>query len=228
MDIHSHLIPGIDDGVKSIDQALNILEQLQNMGYEMVVTTPHVMSARYTNSSGQIREKLDEIRDHARQHGLHIRIEAAAEYFVDENFIKLLKDKDLLYFGREKYVLLEWSYVNKPARFGELVFDMLSDGFTPVLAHAERYDYCHSRTMEVYYRLYEQGVKLQVNLPSLAGLQRTANREVAEKLLQKGLAVFVGSDLHNAQQLDILRDGLRSKYLKLALDKGQLLNPKIL
>jgi tyrosine-protein phosphatase YwqE len=146
IDIHSHLLPGIDDGTKSIEESLTIIKKFQQLGYTKLITTPHIMSHIYQNTKDIILEKLDLLQTRIQDENINITIEASAEYYLDNDFLDKIKKKDILPFT-DKYVLFETTYQSRPMILNKAIFEMQSKGYTPVLAHPERYLYLHNNGM---------------------------------------------------------------------------------
>lgn len=210
-DIHSHLVPGIDDGVKSTSEALQILRKLASWGYERVVTTPHIYAEYYPNTPEVIKSGAAKVQEALKAEGIPIQLEVAAEYFIDESLVERLRQKEeLLHFGAKKYVLVETGFYSKPLIFQEVMFAMKTQGYTPVLAHPERYEYLMA-DFGWLREIREQGVKLQVSIPSLAGLYGPQPKAIAQKLFGESLVDFVGSDIHKPAQLGVLEKGLQVK-----------------
>lgn len=201
VDIHSHLLPGLDDGVKSIEETLYILKTLQGLGYRKVITTPHVMSDHYPNTAEEIIIKLAEVKKALEKSDLKIELEAAAEYYLDEHLIASLSDNKKLLTFHGNYLLFETSFLNKPAFLEEAVFNMNTSGYQPVLAHPERYVYLQSNK-QLLQQLKNMNVLFQVNLLSLFGYYSTEIRKHAISLLKTGFVDFIGTDCHNALQAD--------------------------
>lgn len=224
-DIHSHLLPELDDGVNSVEESLEILKEMQQLGYQKVITTPHIMSEVYPNTSGQIREQLEVMRQAIEEEGLAIELEAAAEYYLDEGFMELLKTPgELLTFGG-KYLLFEMPFMNKPVFWKQAVYQIRQLGLQPVLAHPERYIFLQQDPSLVD-ELLEQQVLLQLNLNSLAGKYSKEARKCAEMLVERQVISFAGSDCHHIQHLLTLRQALqKSAYSKLTQQK--LLNNEV-
>lgn len=220
-DMHSHLLPGLDDGAETLEQSLVLLGQLQELGYRKLVMTPHIMGDFYRNTPDGIRRTLDVLRTAAAQAGLGgVELDCAAEYYLDEWLGQKIQQKEpLLSFGGERrYVLFETSYINEPFNFSETVFNMQAAGYQPVLAHPERYTYLYGRFEELI-RIRETGVLLQVNLNSLVGYYSSGAKRVAEKLVDNGMVDLVGTDAHNVKHLESIRGKvLRSDYLPKLLE----------
>ena len=199
-DIHSHILPGIDDGAKVLSESLDMLKAMQEAGYKRLITTPHIMADVYKNTPASIRNKLEELKKEAKRNGIEIEIEAAAEYYLDDGFIKHLESGDMLYFGRN-YLLFETSYMDRPINLEEMIFQMQSIGYTPVLAHPERYRYINNLEYE-YKKLKELGVLFQLNLNSLIGGYGKSAKKKAEFLIKKGMVSFLGSDVHSLKHIE--------------------------
>ena len=165
-DIHSHLIPGIDDGSPEMETTIVLLKKFIDLGYKKVITTPHVMSDYYKNNPQIILSGLNNVRKEIKKQNLNIEIEAAAEYNLEPEFEKLLDDGKLLSFGAEKYLLFELSFFDEPLRLNETIWKMIEKGFRPVLAHVERYGYWHNNYDKVE-EIINRGVKLQLNIGSV-------------------------------------------------------------
>ncbi len=222
VDMHSHLIPGIDDGSKSMDESIVMLAKFQYLGYKKVITTPHVMYDYYRNTPEIILSGLEQVRETASKLGLDIEIEAAAEYYFDEYFLDLIAKKDLLTFG-DNYVLVEFAFQGKPMYENEMFFELLNAGYKPVLAHFERYTAFHGHWAKAQeYR--DRGVAIQMNLNSLTGHYGPEVKKQAEKLIDEQLVDFVGSDCHRIQHLLTLEDHLTMPYMHKLMDLN-LKNP---
>ena len=216
VDMHSHLIPGIDDGSKTMDESIAMLAKFQHLGYKKVITTPHVMYDYYRNTPEIILSGLDQVRETALKLGLDIEIQAAAEYYFDEYFLELIAKKDLLTFG-ENYVLVEFAFQGKPMYENEMFFELLNSGYKPVLAHFERYAAFHGNWGKAQeYR--DRGVAIQLNLNSLTGHYGPEVKKQAEKLIDEQLIDFVGSDCHRIQHLLTLEEHLSLPYMHKLLD----------
>lgn len=227
VDLHSHLIPGIDDGVKSIDESVKILRELSKIGIQKVVTTPHIAQEFYSNTPKIINEGLNEVRKAIEKEGIPLIIEAAAEYYIDSDFLRKVHDStELLTFG-DRNILVETPFINKPHFFEEAIFSLTSNGYKPVLAHPERYDFIQNDT-DYLIKLKELGVLFQVTASSFMGYYSKAAKKVAEKMLQNKLIDFLGSDIHRMSHCEtFIRFRQSNKYrkcLKLNLLNDQLLS----
>lgn len=203
VDMHSHLLPGVDDGVSSPEQSLQCLKQLAEWGIQKVITTPHISRDWHPNESATLRAGQSVLQTLADENQLNLRIEVAAEYLLDEFFPALLAADDLLTFGQERYLLFELGWAAAPRQLDELVFRIRARGYTPVLAHPERYGYYHE-DLSVLTHLHENGCLFQLNWSALTGRYGSRTQAQARLLLKKGWIDFIGSDLHRPADLTTL------------------------
>lgn len=225
-DIHSHLIPGIDDGAKSMEEAVELVEALAGLGYRKLITTPHVMHDAYPNTPEMIQQGIDALRAELRDRGIDIVIEAAAEYYLDEHFLGLLEQGKLLSFG-DNHVLFETSYTVRPYALHDHIYAMKSRGYRPVMAHPERYSYLHG-SFDEYLRIKEMGVLFQLNLNSLAGYYSAPVKKAAEWIIEEGLVDFVGTDTHRLRHVDFFDKAQQNPYFQKMFDKNTILNSTLL
>lgn len=207
VDMHSHLLPGLDDGAETVAHSIDLLRELRTLGFTKLVMTPHIMGDFYKNTPEGIRGALATLQAAAAEAGLaDVVLECAAEYYLDEWLGRKLADgTELLTFGGERrYLLLETSYLNEPLNLSGTIFDLQAAGYQPVLAHPERYVYLYNRFAEIERLRREHGVLMQLNLNSLAGYYSPAARQVAEKLIDGGLVDFVGTDTHHLRHTSAL------------------------
>jgi tyrosine-protein phosphatase YwqE len=226
VDLHSHLIPGIDDGAQTIEDSLLLLKGIEKLGFEKIITTPHIMSHRFLNDSSIINSGLTELKKRAENENITLTIEAAAEYYMDEHFFQLLEKKEILSFG-ENYLLFEHNYGIKPQNYESLVFEIAVAGYKPVLAHPERYLFMH-KDFKNYERLKEQGVYLQLNLNSLSGYYSKPVQRVAKQLIDRGLIDFIGSDMHHQKHLQNFQNNINSTLIADIFKKNTILNDQLL
>lgn len=207
VDIHSHLLPGIDDGAPTMDHTIGMLRKFEELGYQKLIFTPHIMSGVYDNTSEIILEKLEEVRHVSRELGLNLILEASAEYYFDETLFERIRKKDLLPF-HGNHILFEFSFRNQPSQVEDIVFSLKSAGYQPVLAHFERYMYFHP-SVEVAKSLRERGCYIQVNLNSFTGHYGPDVKNQAIRLLKAGLIDILGTDCHRIQHLELLESSLK-------------------
>ncbi len=216
VDIHSHLIPGIDDGAPDMEHALELIKKMVAMGYKKLITTPHVYQEFYPNTKKDIILGLGKLKKAIEKENIPIEIDAAAEYFMDEHFAELLDRKELLTL-KDNYVLVEMSFFSPPQELENLLFQMQIKGYQPIMAHPERYLY-YKGNIEKYHRIKELGCLLQLNLLSLTGYYDRAVQQNARNLIKEGLIDFLGTDLHHDNHAEHLQYALKDKRIAKLLD----------
>ena len=227
VDMHSHLIPGIDDGSPDITTSLSLLRGMTQLGYEKVITTPHVMCDLYPNDSDGIRNGHASLMKAAKAKGMKIDIESAAEYFVDPYFEALIESEDLLSFGKRRFVLVEMSFVSASPNLESVLFALVARGYQPILAHPERYTYLIDR-LTYYQRLADLGCLLQVNILSLIGYYGKAVQNWAHALIRAELVDFLGTDLHHKQHLALLTDRQFDRKITKTIQKYPFRNHELI
>jgi tyrosine-protein phosphatase YwqE len=175
------------------------------------ITTPHIIEHMWGNTSKIITEKETATLTALRKHNISLPFRAAAEYMMDDHFVKLFQSDKLLTL-KKNYVLVEMSYINPPIQLYNILFDLQVAGYIPVLAHPERYLLYH-RNWEEYNKLKRAGCLFQLNLLAVVGYYGEAVTKVAEKLLQKGMYSFVGSDVHHDNHLAAFDQKVKVKDL---------------
>ena len=214
VDIHSHLLPGIDDGAKNLKNSIELIQKMRSYGIKNFITTPHVLGDVYPNSSEDILKKLEEVkRELFNQGPTDIHIRAAAEYMMDEQFVKRLANDDILTL-KNKYILVEMSYFNAPFNLFDILFEIQLKGYKPVLAHPERYNFYHN-DYETYFKLKKAGCLFQLNLLSLTPQYGSNVQKISLKLLNDNLYDFCGTDTHHLKHLDLIKEIGTEKNKKL-------------
>lgn len=227
VDFHNHVLPGIDDGAKNMDDSLAMLRNFAALGVKKVIASPHSMADGYINSNQKILQKRDEVRQAIKQNGINIEMDAAAEYYMDELFMQKIEQRDLLTIGKN-YVLMELSYLSKPNNTGDAIYKLQVAGYNLILAHPERYPYYYEDSFAHYKDFKDRGVYFQINLGSLVGKYGRDAKYTAEKMIDEGLVEFTSSDLHSLGQFETLRECLKSKHLEKLLSSDKLRNKNLL
>jgi protein-tyrosine phosphatase len=212
-DMHSHLVPGIDDGSPDITASVAMIKGLAELGYKKVITTPHILWEIYPNTSDRIIQGLEEVRTALQQEGVNIDLHAAAEYYMDEHFEEEIQKKAPLLCIKDNMVLVEFSMVTAPFDLQRILFDLQMQGYQPVLAHPERYTYLNGRR-SVYEDLKTAGCYFQLNLLSLTGYYGRAVQDIAEYLVKNKYYDFAGTDMHHDRHLATLQKLSASPYYK--------------
>jgi tyrosine-protein phosphatase YwqE len=201
VDIHSHLLPGIDDGASTIEDTADLIEGLEEIGIKKFITTPHVMSDMWKNTAKQIEDKKNNTLQSLNIPNIKERFKAAAEYMIDAEFRELFKNEPLLTL-KENYVLVEMSYLSPPIQLYDILFELQVAGYQPVLAHPERYNFYHHSNLQDYKKLKKAGCYFQLNMLSTTGYYGENVAKIANSLLKEGLIDFIGSDVHHLRHLE--------------------------
>lgn len=225
-EVHCHILPGIDDGSPDVATSVELVKQLQSMGIRRIVTTSHVTESTFENTPETITNAYNILRTALDEQGIEMEIRTSAEYRMDEFFTTQLKENRLLAFP-DNYLLIENSFFQPFWEIKELIFDLQLKGYTPILAHPERYMYYH-KTPKIYQELHDQGCLFQVNFLSLSGYYYPEVKEMAWRLLDKGMVDFIGSDMHNLSHAQHIYNYIGCKeYRKLSEKAVGILNNKI-
>lgn len=227
-DMHSHLLPGIDDGSPDTETSLQLINGLQELGYRKFITTPHILWDMYKNDATTIGAAHQELQQAAlQQNNSTVPVTAAAEYFLDEHFDELLENDVPLLTIHKNWVLVEFSFVTTPLNFKDKLFTMQMKGYQPVLAHPERYLYFMS-DRKWYDELKDAGCYFQLNILSLAGYYGKASLQLAHYLIGKQYVNLLGTDCHHFRHLDTLRNAHNiMEPVDSLLNSGKLLNPTL-
>ena len=205
VDIHSHLLPGIDDGAHDLETSIALIQKMSSYGIKNFITTPHILGDVYPNTPEIIKSKLKEVKDELQRRNItDITIDAAAEYMMDEQFSAIIeKDEEILTL-KDNLVLVEMSYFSPPINLYDILFKLQLKGYKPILAHPERYNSYHTN-FEQYYKLKRAGCLFQLNLLSLTEQYGKYVQKTTEKLLKENMYDFVGTDTHHQNHLQLLQ-----------------------
>lgn len=220
-DMHSHIIPGIDDGAQTINDSILLANKFVALGFKKLIATPHIMADYYRNTPDTINRGLDVLRKGLQDVQLDLEVDAAAEYYLDETLERKINQKEVLTFGNN-YLLFELSYINAPQNLLDFIKRIQDAGYKPVLAHPERYPYYSST--EVYHQIRETGCLLQLNSISLTGYYGANPKKIAEELVSHHLLDFIGSDMHHAKHAAALEESLNTTSMQSLLSQHQLNN----
>ncbi|MFD2907236.1 tyrosine-protein phosphatase [Flavobacterium ardleyense] len=199
VDIHSHALPGIDDGAKNMQDSDFLLTSMSSLGFSKVITTPHTMGNVWSNTSETINNALNDVKVNLSSISEKVKLEAASEYFLDEKLMELVQQSKLLPL-KENYILVEMSYLNAPMQLYDFLFELQLKGYQLILAHPERYSFFHNRKKE-YDKLKKAGCMFQLNLLATVGYYGKDVALVSDYLMKEGMYDFVGSDIHHQKHL---------------------------
>ena len=196
VDMHAHLIPGLDDGVKNIQESLSCLHHLSLLGYQKIITTPHIMGDYYPNSKEVIQASFLEVKEKLQQTNINVDLSVAAEYFLDDFFLDLLNGNDPLLTLHQDLLLVELSTFIKSEHVLDTIFRIQAKGYRPVLAHPERYLY-YAKEFEFLRKLKQVGCFFQINILSLFGHYGQEVKKFGHAILKEGLVDYLGTDVHH-------------------------------
>ncbi len=199
IDIHSHLLPGIDDGATDISNTINLLEGIRKIGFTKCIATPHTLPEIWENTSDGIMETFHTTKNNLEEPLQTMLHHAASEYMINEAFLDRLNSEPLLTI-KDNIVLIEMSYMNPPLALKEIIFEIQIKGYQPLLAHPERYLFYHQNT-KMYTTLKELDVKFQMNLLSSVGYYGSKVAIAADFLLKENYIDFVGTDVHHMKHI---------------------------
>jgi protein-tyrosine phosphatase len=221
-DMHSHLIPGVDDGARTMKDAIALIRGLKGLGYKKLITTPHVMADHYPNTKKELMWGLVKLRKAVNRAKIRVEVDVAAEYMLDEGFVELLDREDLLTLDG-RHVLVEMGFIAAPPNLHELLFQLQTKGYTPILAHPERYSF-YGGNLPAYRDLKDRGCLFQLNILSVTGYYGPAVQKTSERLLKAGMIDFLGSDLHHQYHVEQLQEALEMRPVQRMLARGGFRN----
>jgi protein-tyrosine phosphatase len=210
VDMHSHVLPGIDDGAQTPQESIILIKKMMELGIKKIIATPHIMADYYKNTAETINAALVILKAELKKEAIEIDIEAAAEHYFDETFEERVNDHKLMTMG-DNYVLFEFSFINKPPNAIPVIQNLKQLGYKPILAHPERYTYMD---VEQFRNIREWGASLQLNTISLTGYYGKDVKKLAESLIDQQLIDFISSDMHHLRHAEALKDALRTPYLE--------------
>lgn len=224
-DMHSHFIPGIDDGAQTIDDSIALITEMKALGYSKVITTPHIMGDTYKNGKHNILPGLETVRNALKEKGIDIGVDASAEYYIDADLEEKIRAKDMLPFSNN-YILFEMPFVSEPTNLGNVIFELQLAGYKPIMAHVERYPFWFNDFNKII-DLRDKGVLLQMNISSLTGTYGPPTKKTAEKLIDEKMVDVLGSDCHHLGHIELLKRACYLPYLEKAIKHCDLINQKL-
>jgi tyrosine-protein phosphatase YwqE len=210
VDMHSHVLPGIDDGAKTLEESVALVKKMMALGIKKIIATPHIMSDYYKNTAETINSALKILKSELEKEKIDIVVEAAAEHYFDETFEDLVNNRKLMVMG-DNYVLFEFSFISKPPNAIPVIQKLKDLGYKPILAHPERYPYMD---LEQFKTLHDWGLSFQMNTISLTGYYGKEVKKMAENLVDHELIDFISSDMHHLRHAEAFKQALRMPYLE--------------
>jgi protein-tyrosine phosphatase len=220
VDMHSHVLPGIDDGAQNPEESIVLIKKMMELGIKKIIATPHIMADYYKNTAETIGNALTILKAELVKQNIDIEIEAAAEHYFDETFEGRVNNKKLMTMG-DNYALFEFSFINQPPNLVEIIQRMKDLGYKPILAHPERYSYLD---IEQLRNIRSWGCDLQLNTISLTGYYGKDTKKKAESMVDNDMVDFISSDMHHLRHAQAFKDALKTPYLHRLLHNYPLKN----
>ena len=208
VDIHSHILPGIDDGAKDVEESLSLISQMKEMGFSKIIGTPHTYQGLYDNTNESIRDSFNLLKKKLKE---DIEIDYGSEYMIDGSLLKRIEDESLLTL-KDNYVLVEMSFISAPNDLYEIIFQLILNNYTPILAHPERYTFLFNNFDE-FVKLKKVGCNFQLNLLSTTGYYGKDVVKLTDRILKNNMIDFVGSDIHRQKHIDCFQNKVKIKEI---------------
>ncbi|MDU1828577.1 tyrosine-protein phosphatase [Anaerococcus sp.] len=193
IDIHNHIVYGVDDGSRNLDESIKMVELYKKAGFDQIIATSHYDKSRYTVDANEIKEKVSIINDEIEKRTLDFKVYPGHEIQVELDMIKKIKSGNLLTLNNSRYVLCELSFVNKPTFLKDLFYNLELEGYVPIIAHVERYPYVENN-IEWLEDFIKMGVLIQINYSSIK-----SNFEITRELLERNMVHIIGTDSHQSE-----------------------------
>lgn len=216
IDIHSHALHGIDDGSKTIEESIEIIKEYKQMGFSDIILTPHyIEDTKYTSKNNEKIKKINELKTLIKKENIDINLHIGNEVYITDNILKLIKKDEISTLANNKYILIELPMNNEITNLKEIIFNLLSNNITPIIAHPERYSTIQNN-LSYAQELVDQGVLLQSNYASIIGIYGKQAQKTVKKLLKNNLIYFLGTDIHKPNsKIYINIKKIRKKITKL-------------
>ena len=195
IDFHTHILPNIDDGARSIDETFNLIKEAKNVGFEGIISTSHYMENYYETDKPEREVWINAIYENLQAKNIDIRLYLGNEIYISDNLIKLLEEGKASTINDTSYVLFEMPLHEEPMNLYDIVYQMIQYKLVPILAHPERYSYIQKEP-DLVYDLVQKGVLMQANYGSIIGQYGEKAQIIVKKLLENNLIHFLGSDVH--------------------------------
>lgn len=200
IDFHNHIIFDVDDGAQDIEQSIKMLKEAQEAGITDVILTPHYMEEYYEVGTKAIAKRMEIINQEIEKNNINIKLHQSNEVYITSNIINLLKNERVSTVAGSKYVLMETPMLQVPMNFRQIIYDLKSNGYIPVIAHPERYEYIQ-KNPQIVYDLIQDGVLFQSNIGSIIGIYGNNAKKTIKKLLKHKMVHFIGTDTHRPDSI---------------------------
>lgn len=222
VDMHSHILPGIDDGAANLSVSKKMVEQLTGLGFRKLIATPHIMTDIYKNTPQTINKAKEALNEELVKENISTEITFAAEYMLDEALMDNIKQHDLLTMGKN-FVLIELPYFNEPPNLLDVFFQLNLQGYRVILAHPERYVYWYD-DFSKFEQLKDRDVYFQLNILTFGDMYALPTKKIIDNLVKHNMIEFIGTDIHDDQQIEILEKALYEPGLARLIESGNLMN----
>lgn len=198
IDIHTHLIPHVDDGSMNIEDSIGILKKAKAAGFDAIVATPHYIEGSYDSNMYRNIELLEQIKNEAKNKNIDIKLYLGNEVFITENIVKLIKEKKISSINNSRYILMELPFNDEVYNLQNCIFNLMNSGYIPIIAHPERYAFV-KKDPNALIEYINQGVLFQCNSGSFIGHYGKTAQKTAEILLKHNMVHFIATDTHNSK-----------------------------
>lgn len=228
IDIHSHILPGIDDGARTLDESVELVRELASYGVTTVVATPHFVDETiYTSPKNANSKLVTKLRRCLKEEGINVKVVLGNEIYINPMIVELIKAGEVSKMGRSKYLLVELPMTGDFPNYEDIFLDLMQNGFKVVLAHPERYE-SFKKDFSLVRDLYDMGVLLQCNLGSISGKYGKNAKKLVTRLIKERMVFAFGSDIHHPSHTDYYGAGLkklRKYYTETELETVLVDNP---
>lgn len=230
IDMHTHILPNIDDGSESMEETIKMLKEAKKAGFTDIITTSHYIENSYDITKRERKNIINEIKSKLDIENINIKLYNGAEAYISNNIYELIEKEELPTLNNSKYLLMELPMNNKVLYLDNVIYSLESKGITPIIAHPERYSYVQN-DIKFVEELVERGVLFQSNYGSIIGKYGNDASKCAKKLLKKKLIHFLGTDTHKSNsiyaQMNIILKKLEKITGKEYLELLSVINPEI-
>jgi len=203
-DIHSHILFDVDDGSKSLEESIEILKQMQEIGFKNIILTPHyIEGSEYCSKNAEKKEKIEQLRKELEKQNIKINIYLGNEIFINNNIYDSIRNGSIHTLNNTKHILVELPFHNQIVNLEDIIYELKIKGLVPIIAHPERYTYFQKNNKEID-RLREEGFLFQGNFASILGYYGKESQKLLKYMLKKGYIDYLGTDIHHASKTYVL------------------------
>ena len=229
IDFHTHILPNIDDGSKSVEETFNLIKEAESVGFDSIISTSHYIENYYESPVEERQEWINALSGALQKENINVNLYLGNEVYFSENIIKLLNENKITTINNSKYILFEFAMNVKPINVYDVIYEMLQNNIIPILAHPERYRFIH-QDPSLIYELLDTGVLMQLNLASIIGWYGEKAEILAKKFLESNMISFLGTDVHKQNtiypKIPEILERIEEIIGKEKLDELTTINPK--